>query len=80
MYVELFKEGVDVYDFFEINKVREILLIVIWNEGKIKEFWVIFDKLGYDVENFNDYFDLFEVVEIGMIFEENVCFKVEIIF
>ncbi|HEU7078486.1 TPA: non-canonical purine NTP pyrophosphatase, partial [Streptococcus pneumoniae] len=61
LYVELPKEGVNVHDFFETSKVRETLLIATRNEGKTKEFRAIFDKLGYDVENLNDYPDLPEV-------------------
>ena len=37
----------------------------------------IFDKLGYDVENLNDYPDLPEVAETGMTFEENARLKAE---
>ena len=55
---------------FETSKVRETLLIATRNEGKTKEFRAIFDKLGYDVENLNDYPDLPEVAETGMTFEE----------
>ena len=46
------------------------MLIATRNEGKTKEFRAIFDKLGYDVENLNDYPDLPEVAETGMTFEE----------
>ena len=70
LHVELPKEGVNVHDFFETSKVRETLLIATRNEGKTKEFRAIFDKLGYDVENLNDYPDLPEVAETGMTFEE----------
>ena len=79
LHVELPKEGVDVEAFFETNKVREILLIATRNEGKTKEFRAIFDKLGYDVENLNDYPDLPEVAETGMTFEENARLKAETI-
>ena len=79
LYVELPKEGVDVHDFFETSKVRETLLIATRNEGKTKEFRAIFDKLGYDVENLNDYPDLPEVAETGMTFEENARLKAETI-
>ena len=79
LYVELPKEGVNVHDFFETNKVRETLLIATRNEGKTKEFRAIFDKLGYDVENLNDYPDLPEVAETGMTFEENARLKAETI-
>ena len=80
LYVELPKEGVDVHDSFETNKVRETLLIATRNEGKTKEFRAIFDKLGYDVENLNDYPDLPEVAETGMTFEENARLKAETIY
>ncbi len=65
--------------FFETSKVRETLLIATRNEGKTKEFRAIFDKLGYDVENLNDYPDLPEVAETGMTFEENARLKAETI-
>ena len=79
LHVELPKEGVNVQDFFETNKVRETLLIATRNEGKTKEFRAIFDKLGFDVENLNDYPDLPEVAETGMTFEENARLKAETI-
>nr|WP_263394057.1 nucleoside-triphosphate diphosphatase [Streptococcus sp. Marseille-Q6470] len=79
LHVELPKEGVDVEAFFETNKVRETLLIATRNEGKTKEFRAIFDKLGFDVENLNDYPDLPEVAETGMTFEENARLKAETI-
>ena len=79
LHVALPKEGVNVHDFFETSKVRETLLIATRNEGKTKEFRAIFDKLGYDVENLNDYPDLPEVAETGMTFEENARLKAETI-
>ena len=79
LHVELPKEGVDVEAFFETSRVRETLLIATRNEGKAKEFRAIFDKLGYDVENLNDYPDLPEVAETGMTFEENARLKAETI-
>ena len=79
LHVELPKEGVNVEAFFETSKVRETLLIATRNEGKTKEFRAIFDKLGYDVENLNDYPDLPEVAETGMTFEENARLKAETI-
>ena len=79
LHVELPKEGVEVETFFETSKVRETLLIATRNEGKTKEFRAIFDKLGYDVENLNDYPDLPEVAETGMTFEENARLKAETI-
>ena len=54
-------------------------MIATRNEGKTKEFRAIFDKLGYDVENLNDYPDLPEVAETGMTFEENARLKAETI-
>lgn len=80
--VYLFKEGIFLEKFFDLkndNNFGDIILIVIYNEGKMKEFRELFGKLGFKVENLNDYLDLLEVEEIGMIFEENVWFKVEII-
>ena len=79
LHIELPKEGVNVHAFFETSKVRETLLIATRNEGKTKEFRAIFDKLGYDVENLNDYPDLPEVAETGMTFEENARLKAETI-
>ena len=79
LHVAVPKEGVSITGFFETNKVRETLLIATRNEGKTKEFRAIFDKLGYDVENLNDYPDLPEVAETGMTFEENARLKAETI-
>lgn len=79
LYVDLPRGGVDVEAFFETKKVRETLLIATHNEGKTKEFRALFDKLGYDVENLNDYPDLPEVAETGMTFEENARLKAETI-
>lgn len=79
LHVELPDGGVDVEAFFETKKVRETLLIATHNEGKTKEFRALFDKLGYDVENLNDYPDLPEVAETGMTFEENARLKAETI-
>lgn len=79
LYVHLPAGGVDVEAFFETKKLRETLLIATHNEGKTKEFRALFDKLGYDVENLNDYPDLPEVAETGMTFEENARLKAETI-
>lgn len=49
------------------------------NEGKTAEFRKIFEKLGYKIENLNDYPDLPEVAETGMTFEENARLKAETI-
>ena len=48
-------------------------------KGRPRNFRAIFDKLGYDVENLNDYPDLPEVAETGMTFEENARLKAETI-
>ncbi len=55
LHVELPKEGVNVQDFFETNKVRETLLIATRNEGKTKEFqltgkMVLADDSGLKVD------------------------------
>ena len=73
------KDGVDVEAFFGTNKRSEKLFIATRNEGKTKGLRAIFDKLGYDVENLNDYPDLPEVAETGMTFEENARLKAETI-
>ena len=51
--------------------VGDTILIATRNEGKTAEFRRIFEKLGYQIENLNDYPDLPEVAETGMTFEEN---------
>ncbi|KXT74216.1 Nucleoside 5-triphosphatase RdgB (dHAPTP, dITP, XTP-specific) [Streptococcus sp. DD10] len=79
LHVELPKGGLEVAAFFGNSDIRETLLIATRNEGKTKEFRAIFDKLGYDVENLNDYPDLPEVAETGMTFEENARLKAETI-
>ena len=61
----------------KLAKSEKPYLIATRNEGKTKEFRAIFDKLGYDVENLNDYPDLPEVAETGMTFEENARLKAE---
>lgn len=79
LHVEVPLGGVDANTFFETKKLRETLLIATHNEGKTKEFRALFDKLGYDVENLNDYPDLPEVAETGVTFEENARLKAETI-
>lgn len=59
--------------------VGDTILIATRNEGKTKEFRKIFEQLGLQVENLNDYPDLPEVAETGMTFEENARLKAETI-
>ena len=57
--------------------LKDRLLIATRNEGKTKEFRQIFEQMGFEVENLNDYPDLPEVAETGMTFEENARLKAE---
>ena len=59
--------------------VGDTILIATRNEGKTAEFRKLFEKLGYKVENLNDYPDLPEVEETGTTFEENARLKAETI-
>ncbi|GGE37406.1 nucleoside-triphosphate diphosphatase [Streptococcus himalayensis] len=79
LYVHVPKGGVVLQDFLGQEKVRDTLLIATRNEGKTAEFRKMFDKLGLDVENLNDYPDLPDVAETGMTFEENARLKAETI-
>ena len=73
--VHLPKEGLDMETFFEGQSLKQTLLIATKNEGKTKEFRAIFSRLGYEVENLNDYPDLPDVAETGQTFEENARLK-----
>lgn len=80
----LSKDGVKMTDFFGQGQESEMavgdtILIATRNEGKTAEFRKLFDKLGYKVENLNDYPDLPEVQETGTTFEENARLKAETI-
>ncbi len=80
----LSKDGVKMTDFFGQGQETEMavgdtILIATRNEGKTAEFRKLFDKLGYKVENLNDYPDLPEVEETGTTFEENARLKAETI-
>lgn len=82
--VHLPKKGVKLNVFFSQQDlsgltVGDTILIATRNEGKTAEFRRIFEKLGYQIENLNDYPDLPEVAETGMTFEENARLKAETI-
>ena len=79
LYVYLPQNGVDLQAFLGAKDVKDTLLIATRNEGKTAEFRKLFGKLGYEVENLNDYPDLPEVAETGMTFEENARLKAETI-
>ena len=79
LYVHLPQAGVDLQAFLGAKDVKDTLLIATRNEGKTAEFRKLFGKLGYEVENLNDYPDLPEVAETGMTFEENARLKAETI-
>ncbi|AGK71588.1 deoxyribonucleotide triphosphate pyrophosphatase/uncharacterised domain fusion protein [Streptococcus cristatus] len=79
LYVHLPQTGVDLQAFLGAKDVKDTLLIATRNEGKTAEFRKLFGKLGYEVENLNDYPDLPEVAETGMTFEENARLKAETI-
>ena len=82
--VHLPKNGIQLNDFFSQKNlsgltVGDTILVATRNEGKTAEFRKIFEKLGYKIENLNDYPDLPEVAETGMTFEENARLKAETI-
>lgn len=82
--VHLPKNGIQLNDFFSQKDlsgltVGDTILVATRNEGKTAEFRKIFEKLGYKIENLNDYPDLPEVAETGMTFEENARLKAETI-
>ena len=79
LYVHLPQTGIDLQAFLGAKDVKDTLLIATRNEGKTAEFRKLFGKLGYEVENLNDYPDLPEVAETGMTFEENARLKAETI-
>lgn len=81
LYVQLPEDGLPLAAFGGIQTADfgDTILIATKNEGKTKEFRHFFDKLGYQVENLNQYPDLPDVEETGMSFEENARLKAETI-
>ncbi|MBF0787489.1 MULTISPECIES: nucleoside-triphosphate diphosphatase [unclassified Streptococcus] len=81
--ISLPQAGVDVKTFFGkldmLTAVGDSILIATRNEGKTAEFRQFFAKLGYKVENLNDYPELPDVAETGVTFEENARLKAETI-
>lgn len=77
--VYLPQNGLPLADFLGQKGLKDRLLIATRNEGKTKEFRQIFEQMGFEVENLNDYPDLPEVAETGMTFEENARLKAETI-
>ena len=77
--VYLPKNGLPLADFLGQEGLKDRLLIATRNEGKTKEFRQIFEQMGFEVENLNDYPDLPGVAETGMTFEENARLKAETI-
>ncbi|MCP1638808.1 nucleoside-triphosphate diphosphatase [Streptococcus gallinaceus] len=80
--VQLPKNGVKLADFLGASSEKSLedtILIATKNEGKTKEFRAFFKKMGYAVENLNNYPDLPDVAETGMTFEENARLKAETI-
>ena len=77
--VYLPKNGLPLADFLGQEGLKDRLLIATRNEGKTKEFRQIFEQMGFEVENLNDYPDLPAVAETGMTFEENARLKAETI-
>lgn len=82
--VHLPESRVKLTDFFgrQVDTLADLgdtILIATKNEGKTKEFRQFFAKLGYQVENLNNYPDISDVEETGVTFEENARLKAETI-
>lgn len=76
------KEGVSVDTILGNHLKHQLgdsILIATHNEGKVKEFRRMFQKIGISVESLNDYPELPEVEETGVTFEENARLKAETI-
>ena len=79
LFVHLPDGGIELSEFLGAEEIKHTLLIATRNEGKTKEFRKLFGKLGYTVENLNDYPELPEIEETGVTFEENARLKAETI-
>ena len=79
LFVHLPDGGIELSEFLGAEEIKDTLLIATRNEGKTKEFRKLFGKLGYTVENLNDYPELPEIEETGVTFEENARLKAETI-
>ena len=77
LFIHLPDGGIELSEF--LGAIKDTLLIATRNEGKTKEFRKLFGKLGYTVENLNDYPELPEIEETGVTFEENARLKAETI-
>ncbi|MGT2666846.1 nucleoside-triphosphate diphosphatase [Streptococcus rifensis] len=74
------KEGLSLSAFLgKDDSLGDSILVATRNEGKTKEFQEFFAKLGYGVQNLNDFPELPEVEETGTTFEENARLKAETI-
>lgn len=66
LYLHLPSDGLDLEAFLGQDKVKDTILTVTRNEGKPKNSVICLKKLGFEVENLNQYPELPEVEETGM--------------